>query len=125
MKIANIKEGCSLNQNRAKRDPTAYTQWKNSHICKMNFNGSASGMECEGANHIFQRLIKNPKFKYVKFLSDGDSKSFNSIKDVYPDTQVTKLECVGHYQKGVGTRLRKLKKKERTWWSWKFDQCNN
>ena len=24
---------------------------------------------------------------------------------------MTKLECVGHYQKGVGTRLRKLKKK--------------
>ena len=56
----------------------------------MNFNGSASGMECEGANRIFQRSIKKHKLEFVKFLGDGDSKSYNSIKDAYPDTQVTK-----------------------------------
>ena len=105
--------GCSLNQNLAKRNPTAYAKWKNLHNCKMNFIGSASGMECEGASRIFHRSIQKHKLKYVNFLGDGDSKSYNIVKDVYPDTQVTKLECVGHYQKRVGTRLRKLKKKVR------------
>ena len=57
----------------------------------MNFNSSASEMACEGANRIFQRSIKKHKLKYVKFLGDGDSKSCNSIKDIYPHTQVTKL----------------------------------
>ena len=103
--------GCSLNQNHAKRNPTAYAKWKNLHICKMNFIGSASGMECEGASRIFHGSIQKYKLKYVNFLGDGDSKSYNIVKDVYPDTQLTKLECVGHYQKRVGTRLRKLKKK--------------
>ena len=28
-------------------------------------------------------------------------------------TEIMKFECVGHYQKGVGTRLRNLKKKEK------------
>ena len=73
----------------------------------MNFNGSASGMECEGVDRIFHRSIKKHKLKY-KFLGDGDSKSCNSIKDIYLDTQITKLECVE-------------KKSERTWWSWKID----
>ena len=109
--MSRVCRGCSLNQNLAKKDPTAYVQWKNSHICKMNYIGSASGMECEGANRIFQRSIEKHKLKYIKILGDGDSKSYNSVKDVYPGTQVAKLECVGHYQKRVGTRLRKLKKK--------------
>ena len=42
-----------------------------------------------------------------------DSKSYNSIKDIYPDTQTTKLGCAGHYQKRVKTRLRKCIKKVR------------
>ena len=117
--MSRVCRGCLLNQDLAKRDPTAYAQWRNSHICKMNFVGSAGGMECEGAKRVFERSIEKHKLRYVNFLGDGDSKSFNSVKDVYPDTQVTKLECVGHYQKRVGTRLRKLKKKRtRTWRSW-------
>ena len=39
----------------------------------------------------------------------SDSKHFTSIKNVYPDVQVEKLECVGHVQKRVGSRLRSLK----------------
>ena len=62
----------------------------------MNFNSSASGKEYERANRNIQRSVKKYKLKYVKFLGGGDSKSYNSIKDVYPNAQVTKLECVGH-----------------------------
>ncbi|MBX9702962.1 MAG: hypothetical protein K2X39_02290, partial [Silvanigrellaceae bacterium] len=111
--MSRVCRGCSLNQKLSKKDPTAYAEWRNSHICKMNFVGSASGMECEGAIRIFQRSIKNHKLQFINFLGDGDSKSYNSVKDVYPNIKVNKLECVGHYQKRVGTRLRKLKKKVR------------
>ena len=36
-----------------------------------------------------------------------------SVKNVYGGLEKKKkLECMGHYQKGIGTRLRKLKKKD-------------
>ena len=61
--MSRVCSGCSLNQNLAKRDLNAYARWKNSHIFKMNFIGSGSGMEKEGANCIFQRSIKKHKLK--------------------------------------------------------------
>ncbi|XP_065650235.1 uncharacterized protein LOC136078392 [Hydra vulgaris] len=111
--MSRICRGCFLNQKLSKKDLTAYAEWRKSHISKMNFVGSAGGMECEGASRIFQQSIKKHKLQYINFLGDGDSKSYNSVKDVYPYIKVNKLECVGHYQKRVGTRLRKLKKKVR------------
>ena len=35
------------------------------------------------------------------------------MKNTYPGIEVEKLECVGHYQKRIGNRLRKLKKREK------------
>ena len=32
---------------------------------------------------------------------------------VYQSIDIIKLDCVGHYQKHVGTRLRNLKKKDK------------
>ena len=47
------------------------------------------------------------------FLGDGDSKARNLLvqEAVYGVTQVKKLECVGHVQKRLGSRLRSLKKR--------------
>ena len=45
----------------------------------------------------------------MKYLGDGDSKAYLSVKDMYKYV-VEKYECVGHYQKRIGTHLRKLKK---------------
>ena len=36
-----------------------------------------------------------------------------NVKNTYPDIEIEKLECAGHYQKRVGTRLRNLKKREK------------
>ncbi|GFV57963.1 uncharacterized protein TNCV_2572591 [Trichonephila clavipes] len=49
---------------------------------------------------------------YTQYLGDGDSKGFLTIKEakVYGDTEVEKLECVGHVQKRMGTRLRNILK---------------
>ena len=93
-----------------KTNPEGYAGWKNAHICKFNYEGLAGGMETEGAKRIFNRSISKHKLRYASFLGDGDSKSYLNIKDTYPVITVQKLECVGHYQKRVGNRLRKLKK---------------
>ena len=72
-------------------------------------------MKAEGAKRVFERSIKKHKLKYVEFLGDGDTKSYVNIKDTYPDIEIKKLECVGHYQKRLKTRLRNLKKRKRNW----------
>ena len=67
-------------------------------------------MELEGTRRIFNRSIEDHKLRYTKFLGDGDTKSYTNVKDTYDGIVVKKLECVGHYQKRIGTRCRKLKK---------------
>ncbi|GFX16698.1 uncharacterized protein TNCV_2388421 [Trichonephila clavipes] len=70
------------------------------------------GMECRGVLSIFQRSETSRKACYTQYLGDGDSKGFLTIKEakVYGDTEVEKLECVGHVQKRMGTRLRNILK---------------
>ena len=46
-------------------------------------------------------------------LWDGDSKSFNTVKNTYADMEVKKLEYIGRVQKRVRCRLQNLKKKEK------------
>ncbi|GFY14297.1 uncharacterized protein TNCV_1020621 [Trichonephila clavipes] len=81
------------------------------HVCHSKFQGSASKMEYVGATRIFQRSIVKRGLKYAHYYGDGDSKSFISVKDTYGKDSVTKYECIGHVQKRVGARLRKLKSK--------------
>ena len=103
-------KGCYLHSNLAITDPAAYKTWKDSHICKINHKGSASAMEVTGTKRIFERSIIRNKLRYSQFYGDGDCKSYASVKDTYEGTPVQKLECVGHVQKRVGSRLRNLKK---------------
>ena len=58
---------------------------------------------------VLQRSIEKHGARYVKYYGDGDSKSFDEVKSVYPEITVEKCECIGHYQKRVGNRLRKLR----------------
>ncbi|GBN83517.1 hypothetical protein AVEN_266038-1 [Araneus ventricosus] len=47
-------------------------------------------------------------------LSDGDASTFKDVCEDKPygiNTTIEKVECVGHVQKRMGTRLRKLKKR--------------
>ncbi|GFT26880.1 uncharacterized protein TNCV_3710361 [Trichonephila clavipes] len=77
-----------------------------------NYEGFSGGMECRGVLSIFQRSETSRKACYTQYLGDGDSKGFLTIKEakVYGDTEVEKLECVGHVQKRMGTRLRNILK---------------
>ena len=104
-------KACNLKEKLKKMDPLAFDVWKASHDCTLNYCGSAPGMEVTGAKRIFSRSIEKSNLRYVNFYGDGDGKSFASIKDIYEGITVRKLECVGHVQKRVGTRLRNLKKK--------------
>ncbi|GFS77984.1 uncharacterized protein TNCV_2028481 [Trichonephila clavipes] len=83
------------------------------HVCHRNFQGSALKMEAVGATRIFQRSIVKRGLKYAHYYGDGDSKGFISVKDTYGKDSVTKYECIGHVQKRVGARLRKLKSKNK------------
>ena len=42
-------------------------------------------------------------------VSDGDSKAFSGVENVYGDVKVEKIDCVGHVQKRIGKHLLKLK----------------
>ena len=85
-------KGCSINQGLQKSNPNAYAQWRNSHVCKYNYQGSAGGMEPEGAKRVFQRSIDNRQLRYIQYLADGDSKTYMNVKHTYPDIEIEKLE---------------------------------
>ncbi|GFX75013.1 uncharacterized protein TNCV_1845851 [Trichonephila clavipes] len=67
-------------------------------------------MEAVGSIRIFERSLIKRNLQYTEYYGDSDSKGFLQVKDIYGENSVTKLECIGHIQKRVGSRLRKLKK---------------
>ncbi|GBM72981.1 hypothetical protein AVEN_262820-1 [Araneus ventricosus] len=76
-----------------------------------NYKGSSGNMESAGAYRIFERSVMKRELQYTEYYGDGDSKVFFKVKDIYGEDTVTKLKFIGHVQKRVGSRLRKLKKK--------------
>ena len=106
---------CAVYTRRLKDMPEELANWKITHKdnCKLTHEGSAPSMEVEGANRIFSRSIETHNVQYTGFYGDGDSKAYADVKDISGKDSVTKFECIGHYQKRVGTRLRKLKKREK------------
>ncbi|GFT98534.1 uncharacterized protein TNCV_1583791, partial [Trichonephila clavipes] len=49
----------------------------------------------------------------VSVISIDSGKGYASVKDIYGKNTVAKYECIGHIQKRVGTKLRKLKSKRK------------
>ncbi|GFV36174.1 uncharacterized protein TNCV_233641 [Trichonephila clavipes] len=110
--MSSFCKGCD-SWKRRKGSP-AYEKWKILHVkeCLKNHNGSAGMMETVGMVRIFQRLLNHRSVRYTSYIGDGDSKTFSSITVSNPygeDITVSKIECIGHVQKRMGTRLRKLK----------------
>ncbi|GFW76844.1 uncharacterized protein TNCV_59421 [Trichonephila clavipes] len=73
---------------------------------------SLNGVVCATSVENGKRCETSRKASYTQYLGDGDSKGFLTIKEakVYGDTEVEKLECVGHVQKRMGIRLRNILK---------------
>ncbi|GFW90663.1 uncharacterized protein TNCV_628291 [Trichonephila clavipes] len=65
-------------------------------------------MEVDGMKEIFQRSVPQRNAKYIKYIGDGDTKTFPELQRTAPYS-IEKVECVGHIQKRMGARLRKLK----------------
>ncbi|GFW85662.1 uncharacterized protein TNCV_853121 [Trichonephila clavipes] len=73
---------------------------------------SLNGVVCTTSVENGKRSETSRKACYTQYLGDGDSKGFLTTKEakVYGNTEVEKLECVGHVQKRIGTRLRNILK---------------
>ena len=100
---------------RSKEGTVEFQEWweGHQHLCQANYFGSSGSMDASGMLAIFERSVQNYSVRYTEFLGDGDSKSHKLIVEeaVYGPVEVRKLECVGHVQKRLGSRLRSLKKR--------------
>lgn len=71
-------------------------------------------MEVNGILDMFHSFQGTYNIRYQQYVGDGDSSAFSTVADAKPygpDFSIEKLECVGHVQKRMGTRLRTLKAK--------------
>lgn len=94
----------------------ALREHKESGNCLANYSGSSGGMEVLGATKLCSRSEEKLQLRFTKYLGDGDSKGFMAVLENNPygqDVPISKLECVGHIQKRLGTRLRRLKKEKK------------
>ena len=66
-------------------------------------------MEALGDVSIFSRREANYQLRYLNFYGDCDSRSFRSVRNIYPGHQVIN-EYIGHVQKRMGNRLCKRRK---------------
>ena len=107
--LSNYCKGCSQWKEDQKKS-AEYQQWLTFHKCHLNHEGSAGAMEPEGAIKIFARSDSERNLRYTEYLGDGDSSSFLKVKEnkPYGEDIIKKSECVGHIQKRMGSRLRKL-----------------
>ena len=82
------------------------------HSCTRNHTGSAGTMEAAGAIKIFSQSIEKYELQYLEYL-DGDTSAYKKVVESKPygEDTIEKRECIGHVQKRVRGRLRKLKEK--------------
>lgn len=103
---------CSLKKSQCQSDEE-FEEWQTEHLalnqCDVNFNGSSPAMEAEGATVLWSRSIQRHNLRYRWMVSDGDSKAFNAVENMYDGCKVEKLDCVGHVQKRMGKHLMNLK----------------
>ena len=103
---------CSLKKSQCQSDEE-FEEWQTEHLalnqCDVNFNGSSPAMEAKGATVLWSRSIQQHNLRYRWMVSDGNSKAFNAVENMYDGCKVEKLECVGPVQKRMGKHLMNLK----------------
>ncbi|GBL76258.1 hypothetical protein AVEN_274108-1 [Araneus ventricosus] len=92
----------------------ANSKYHSKHVWQ-NHKGPSSSTEKVGAHRIFERSEMTRNLQYTQYYGDGDSKAYDAVKYIYGGNTVNKLECNGHVQKRVGSRLRKLKISRKDW----------
>ena len=98
----------------SKKGSLQYDRCAAEHVCHINHQKSSGLMESAGAIEMFQRSVEKNNLIYHEYLGDGDTSSFKVVVSANPYEEYlispVKLECVGHVQKGLGTRLRNIVK---------------
>lgn len=100
-------------------DEQLLKEHKESRACQANYSNSSGGMEVAGALKLCNRSKDKLNLRYTRYLGDGDSKGFANVLENDPYgvyVNITKLECVDHVQKRLGSRLRRLKKEKTERW---------
>ncbi|XP_041472696.1 uncharacterized protein LOC121421961 [Lytechinus variegatus] len=97
------------------REGDEYREWWEGHEeeCLANHEGSSGMMEVEAAARMWGRSIDKHNLRYKYMVSDGDSKSFNKVREIYGTCEnklVEKLDCVGHVGKRMSNALDKVRK---------------
>ncbi|XP_070183042.1 uncharacterized protein [Littorina saxatilis] len=107
--LSNYCDSCAKHKNKLGVDE--FELWKAAHVrkglCNKNHTGSAGSMEPVGAETTFRRPSELHKLRYVRYLGDGDSKSYARVRDagIYEGVDIEKLECCGHVQKRMMRQL--------------------
>ena len=108
-----VCKSCDFWEKREESDPSGFEKWKRSHsaVCEATHEGSSGSMEAACGLEIFSRSVEKNNLRYTRFIGDGDTNTFKKVSESKPygEKMVEKIECVGHVQKRMGTRLQKLK----------------
>ena len=111
--LSKVCQKCARKESQCEGDDESFQEWRREHVasgeCDINFNGSSPAMEAEGASILWRRSIEMHNMRYKWMVSDGDSKAFNAVENVYDGCKVIKLDCVGHVQKRMDKHLLNLK----------------
>jgi hypothetical protein len=117
--LSNYCHACQLAAKKYHYNETRIDRWKakteHRFVCAKNFEGTSKAMEKEAAYLIWNRSL-DKNLRYTQMLSDGDSVAFKTVCDLKPygeDVSITKLECVNHCHKRMGTALRKAKNEKK------------
>ena len=99
-------------ESRRRTDAFEEFMYTHENECEINHEGSAGAMEAKGVVTCFSSSVEKYNLRYTQYLGDGDTKSFLEVVKINPynGTAVNKLECIGHIQKRVGSRLLKMRK---------------
>ena len=107
-----ISKSCKGCQTWSKRqDNPNYNKWKNNHNCDINHTKSPGAMDAAGAVTIFKRSLDKNKLRYLSYIGDVDTSSFNEISNSkpYDDLEIIKKERIRNIQKRLETRIRALR----------------
>ena len=83
------------------QDYPSYNEWKNNCNCHINQTKLPGPMKTASAMTIFKRSLDKNNLRYVSYVDDGDTLSFNEVKNSKPygDFGIIKKEWVRHVQK--------------------------
>ena len=101
-----------------------YDKWYAAQKSCLNSGGSSPAMEKVGAETIFKQSVTKRILYYTSFCDDcytpssiGNSKTFTAVENAYGPEKLAKIyECIDHYQKRIGKRLQKKKRRIKAWW---------